>query len=167
MAVNALPVDIKTTMQRTIIQKDASNIIKSFVERASDLQLKHGLTEGQLKELFLNDVLKLFLSQQFDVGTGIISNHKGEESAQTDLVIYDMRLTPPFIHKRGIGVYPVESVMATIEVKTTLGGDDFKKAAKDAAKLIEIYKASTLCENRQTGIVDPAPHPSVLFRIPF
>ena len=100
--------------KRTIIKKDASNIIMSFIERSKNLRLDHKGAEGQLKELFLGKVLKLFLSQQFDVGSGIVINDDGEESSQTDVIIYDKRLISPFIHEGNVGVYPVESVVAVI-----------------------------------------------------
>ncbi len=144
-------------MKRTIIQKDASNIVKGFTERVKNLELKHKLTEGQLKELFLTDVLKLFLSQQFDVGSGIVINHKGEESNQTDVIIYDRRMIPPFIQRGSVGAYPVESVLATIEVKSTLGTSEFRKAEKAARRLVGIYKKCTFFEESAYTPNDPPP----------
>ncbi len=142
----------ETSKKRTIIKKDASNIIKGFIERTKNLGLNHKGTEGQLKELFLGKVLKLFLSQQFDIGSGIVINDAGEESSQTDIIIYDKRLIPPFIHEGNIGVYPVESVVAAIEVKTTLKNnkkDGFKKLVEDAHKLDDIYKRCTFYKDKE------------------
>ncbi|TSC75303.1 MAG: hypothetical protein G01um101430_510 [Parcubacteria group bacterium Gr01-1014_30] len=145
---------------RTIIQKDSSNIIKGFVERAENLTLNHPGTEGQLKELFLGNVLKLFLSQQFDIGSGIITNHNGTESSQADIIIYDRRMIPPFIYQGNVGAYPVESVLAVIEVKSTLSPNSkngFKKIGKDASKLDDIYKKCTFFERSKFNSDSPRP----------
>ena len=62
-------------MSQTLIKKYSSSVIKDFVERANDLKkLKHNLTKGELKELFVSRVLRSFLTAQFDIGSGIVIN---------------------------------------------------------------------------------------------
>jgi hypothetical protein len=125
-------------MSRTLIQKYATSAIKDFVERAQDLKiLKHGLTKGELKELFVSRVLKSFLSSQFGIGSGIIINRANKQSKQTDIVIYDNRILPPFIQEQQLGVYPAESVIATVEIATTLNAEKLRAAEKKAKDLSE------------------------------
>jgi hypothetical protein len=125
-------------MCRTLIQKDASSVINNFIERARVLGgLKHKPTKGTLKELFMSDVLKQLLTIQFGVGSGIVVNKENKQSRQTDIVIYDNRIIPPFISGPSIGVYPVESVIATIEVKTRLNKEELMDAEKAAKQLSE------------------------------
>jgi hypothetical protein len=125
-------------MSRTLIQKDASALVESFIERAKVLNaIEHKLTQGTLKELFTSELLQHFLTIQFGIGSGIVINDKNKQSNQTDIVIYDKRIIPPFISGSGIGVYPVESVIATIEIKTELHKDDLMEAEKAARKLSE------------------------------
>jgi hypothetical protein len=120
--------------RRTLIQMDSSSVIKAMIERIKTLSsLDHRLTKGELRELFVSDVLKKFLSTQFDIGSGIIINHRGDQSKQTDIVIYDKRILPPFIKEQSIGVYPAESVIATLEVKSNLRRKDLE-SAESAAK---------------------------------
>ena len=123
-------------MSRTLIQKYYSSVIKDFIERANDLKsLKHELTKGEIKELFVSRVLKSLLTSQFSIGSGVIINQEDNRSNQTDIVIYDNRILPPFIKEQNIGVYPAEGVIATVEIATTLNGGKLESAEKAAQKL--------------------------------
>ena len=126
-------------MERTLIQKYSSSIIRGLVERSLDLsKLDHRVTKGELRELFVSNTLKAFLTKQFDIGSGIIINQKGKQSNQTDIIIYDNRILPPFIKEQQIGVYPAESVIATIEIKSKLTKSELLKSEESAKKLLEI-----------------------------
>ena len=125
-------------MKRTLIQKDSSSLIEGMLERIKGLSsLDHRLTKGELKELFISKILKHFLPVQFDVGTGIIINHRGDQSKQIDVVIYDNRILPPFIKEQAIGVYPAESVIAVLEIKSSLGKGELLSAEAFAAQLCD------------------------------
>lgn len=123
-------------MNKTIAKDNATALIKGLVEQGQSMgDLKHGLTHGELKELHVSEILKRFLTSQFSVGNGVIVNQDGKESRQTDIIIYDNRIIPPVVEKQGKGVYPVESVVATISIKATLGGGDLLEAEDAAAYL--------------------------------
>jgi hypothetical protein len=129
-------------MKRTTIQQYTSAIIGGMVESSIALQdLDHNLLKGELRELFVTDLLKRFLTSQFEVGSGIITNQKGEQSNQNDIIIYDNRILPPFIREQHLGVFPSECVLATIEVKSYLIKTELDKAETAAKKLHEeIYR---------------------------
>jgi len=125
-------------MSETLIQKYAACVVQDFVTRARDLKdLLHDLTKGELKELFVSKVLRSFLTGQFGIGSGIVLNRNGNQSRQMDIVVYDNRIILPFIQEQNIGVYPAESVIATIEVKTTLDKGAVEKAEEAAKELTE------------------------------
>ena len=71
------------------------------------------------------------------VWSGVIVDKWGKQSPQVDLVIYDKRLLPPILEEFGHGIYPFDSTLRIIEVKSTLQKSD----------LIQLHK---LCES-----VDP------------
>ncbi len=73
-----------------------------------------------MKELFLNDLLLNFITDQFGIGSGVIVDAYGNESKQTDIIVYDKRILPPIIKNSNLGTYPLESVLAIIEVKSTI-----------------------------------------------
>lgn len=104
--------------------------------RASS-RLRHNLTKGELREIFVSNLLSPFLTKQFDIGSGIIINQKEEQSDQTDIIIYDTRILPPFIKEQHIGVYPAESVVGVIEVKTNLNKNALLGAEASAKRLHE------------------------------
>lgn len=125
-------------MSRTLIQKHSSSIVRALVERVNALSdLDHKLTKGELRELFVSNILNSFLTSQFGIGSGIVINQKGEQSRQNDIIIYDNRILPPFIKEQNIGVYPAESVIATIEVKSWLRKKELLNAEKSARELHE------------------------------
>ena len=110
--------------------------------------LDHKLTKGELRELFVSDVLENFLPDQFGIGNGIIINKKGLQSKQTDIIIFDKRIIPPFLGKQRLGVYPVESVLGVIEVKTRLTKKGLLKADKDLEILKTKIAISDFLPNR-------------------
>jgi hypothetical protein len=128
-------------MGQTLIQSYSTSIVRGFIERTKSLSnLEHRLLKGELRELFVRDILGSFLTIQFGIGSGIIINQKGEQSNQTDIIIYDNRVLPPFIKEQHLGVYPAECVLATIEIKSYLTKSELLKAENSANKLLtEIY----------------------------
>lgn len=123
-------------MARTLIQKHSTSIVRAMVEKVNSLSdLQHKLTKGELRELFVTDVLQYFLTSQFSIGSGVIVNWTGDQSNQIDIVVYDNRVLPPFVQARGKGVYPAESVIATIEVKSWLRKPDLLETEKKAQAL--------------------------------
>lgn len=110
--------------------------------------VEHTDVKGTLREIFISDVLELFLPNHLGIGSGIIINHYGEQSNQTDIIVYDKRVLPPFIHGGRIGTYPAESVIATIEVKSYLRDEELRVAEKSAKKLHEgIYSEQGFYED--------------------
>jgi hypothetical protein len=71
------------------------------------------------------------------VGTGeIITVVTGEPpSKEQDVVIFDRRILPPLVLESSIGLFPVESVLFTIEVKSRLTTDELRKAHESALNL--------------------------------
>lgn len=105
----------------TIIKDYSTALMKGFYERVkSTKRLRHNLSKGEIRELFINELLSNFVTDQFGIGTGIIVDYIGNQSHQMDIIIYDKRLLPPMIKNSKLGVYPLESVLAVIEVKSSI-----------------------------------------------
>ena len=126
-------------MNRTLIQKHSSAIVRGLFEKIDALtEINHKLTKGELRELFVTNILQSFLTTQFEIGSGIIINQAGIQSKQTDIIVYDNRTLPPFIKEQQIGVYPAECVLATIEVKSFLRKAELLQAEAAANHLKQI-----------------------------
>ena len=81
---------------------------------------KHNPTIGILTEEILRSFLKTYLPKSVSVEQGFILSEKGEISKQCDILIYDSIFYAPFYRINDIVVVPADSVIAVIEVKTTL-----------------------------------------------
>ena len=109
-----------------------------MLERANALSgLDQDLLKGELRELFVSEVLRCYLSYPLEIGSGIVVNQRGQQSSQTDIIIYDATVLPPFIKGQHLGVYPAECVLATVEVKSDLGPAELLSLEKAARRLHE------------------------------
>ena len=132
-------------MERTSIQQYATGMIKALSEQAKAISpLKHNPTKGKLRELFVTQILKQFLTPQFGVGSGVITNQRGDQSRETDIIIYDKRILPPFIREENVGVFPIEVVIETIEIKSRLGKAELVEAESAALRIKEMSVTGTI-----------------------
>lgn len=86
---------------------------------------------GRITEEIICSVLRGILPKRFSIGTGILISASGETSHQTDIVIFDNLHNSPILSEYGVGVYPVEIVYATLEVKSVLTKKDLDKTLSD------------------------------------
>jgi hypothetical protein len=82
----------------------------------------------------VTNILKPFLSSQFDIGTGAIINPKGDQSDQTDIIICDTRTIPPFIKEPNLGGHSAEIVIGGVEVKSSLSRPEMEAVKRSARK---------------------------------
>ncbi len=81
---------------------------------------KHNPTIGLLTEEILREFLKTFLPKGVSVEQGFVAGIDGELSKQIDIIIYDSHNYAPYYRINDIVVVPSSSVIAIIEVKTTV-----------------------------------------------
>lgn len=81
---------------------------------------KHNPTIGILTEEILRKFLITFLPKGVSVEQGFIVGANGELSKQIDIVVYDSHRYAPYYRINDIVVIPSTSVIAIIEVKTTV-----------------------------------------------
>jgi hypothetical protein len=93
--------------------------------------VEHNGAKGALRESLMSELLRPLLPPDFGVATGIIISADNVQSAQQDIIIYNRRILPPFLTE-GPALVPVESVVATIEVKSVLDATELKSAFANA-----------------------------------
>ena len=93
--------------------------------------LEHKGVKGALRESLMSELLRPMLPPDFGVATGIIISSDDIQSAQQDIIVYNKRILPPFL-TNGPALVPVESVVATIEVKSTLNATELQRAFANA-----------------------------------
>ncbi len=99
--------------------------------------LEHGTLVGLTREFIIKRFLKTILPPIVRICTGKIVDSQGRKSKQIDIILYDARF-PVFEMESGIGMYPIEGVIATIEVKSTLNKSSFREALENAESVINL-----------------------------
>jgi hypothetical protein len=102
----------------------------------------HSLHKGTPRESFVREFLEDHLGQKVAIGTGEIiaaDSKPNEPRNQNDIVIYK-RDYPKLEFGGGITGFLVESVIATIEVKSTLSDQDIKQSVNTARNIKNLRK---------------------------
>ena len=108
-------------MSNEIFRTRVINTIKGAIQEAQDAsQIDHPGLVGRVRELALEHLIVPMLPTGFEVGTGKLVDNQGNQSAETDLVIYNRAVLPPIMHSSRDGVFPVESTFYAIEVKSRI-----------------------------------------------
>lgn len=116
----------------------------------------HNLHKGTPRETFIKKFLNDHLSERVALGTGEIidaDSKPGQKRNQLDIVIYK-RDYPKIDFGGGIFGFLVESVVATIEVKSVITKDEFRNAFI-AAKNIKSLKNNKI-ESFHVGYQPPS-----------
>ncbi|EIF2259557.1 hypothetical protein LFR79_003608, partial [Vibrio cholerae] len=111
----------------------------ALAEAKAASNLSHQGVKGTILEILISKLFRPLLPSDIGVGTGqIIENHTGKISTQMDIVLYDKSILPPVLFDESTGIFPVEAVLYTIEVKTTLTKKDLR-IAHDSAKFLNSF----------------------------
>jgi hypothetical protein len=94
--------------------------------------VQHSLQKGRLREIVVSELIQPFLTPHTKVAAGTIVDHYGNQSNHIDIILYDERITPPVLLTASEGIIPCHSVLATIEVRTSLNKTELKKAIENA-----------------------------------
>ncbi len=130
----------------TIIFEKGSDVVQNWFDQcevnlsheASQVGLfEHPVLVGSAREFIIKRVLKTILPPVVHFGSGKIFDAKGKKSRQIDIIIYDSRF-PVFEVEAGIGIYPLEGVIATIEVKSTITNKSLHEALDNSMSLIQL-----------------------------
>jgi hypothetical protein len=97
--------------------------------------VEHGAERGAHNEATLRRTLRTQLPMKFGIGSGFVEVAGGEQSSQQDIIVYDAWNNAPLYEGDDWGIYPVEIVRSTVEVKTTLDREGLRGALDASAKL--------------------------------
>jgi hypothetical protein len=93
--------------------------------------LEHYGERGRANELAFAQVLERFLPSRWAVGTGIVVDRHGRQSRQMDIVIFERSDEAAIFAQSTQLLHPVETVIACVEIKTTLAKHDIEVDFKD------------------------------------
>ncbi len=118
------------------------NISQDILEQSKRIarDIDHAVSAGEAREEVIGKILGDFLPEAFGVARGFIFSSAGERSNQTDLIIYDKLWSRPFYGQNNSKFLAVESVYATIEVKTNLDRGDICDACQKASRFKKLKR---------------------------
>jgi hypothetical protein len=120
------------------------NLAKRAVMDATAIKgLLHNGLKGQLRELFVRELLLPMLPSEYVVGSGNVITAYNEVSNQLDVIVCDRRVIPPVLFEGAVGIFPVESALLTVEVKSTLNAHELGLAHASAERVTS-FKHSVL-----------------------
>lgn len=110
----------------SIISKAFSNKIDSLRgEFELNKNVIHQGVKGGLNESGILSLIRDVIPQKFKLTKGIAENSKGDQSNETDILIYNDEILPPYI-KEDLTFIPIEAVKYIFEVKSTLNSKELK-----------------------------------------
>lgn len=122
-------------------------------------RLRHSGEFGIYREKITHDFLKYIIPQKFSFGNGFIISNNDEVSTQCDIIMFDRSITPLIQSSEHQTFYPVETVVAVGEVKSTLSKTEFVTAINKLSKIKKIksqLKSPTFYSRRDNlGSFDP------------
>lgn len=130
--------------------------MKKAIQDADEaIGIDHSGLAGRIREILLTKLLEPVLPPEVKCGTGKLTDMKGALSKEIDVVLYSRQILPPTLYDEKNGIFPVESSLYTIEVKTTVSSKNLKEAIENAKstklKLLEAEywnaKEGTVAEN--------------------
>jgi hypothetical protein len=100
--------------------------------------LEHSGVKGAIREVLIADLFRPLLPSDLGIATGVIISADDRQSAQQDIVIFDRSILPPVLFESGPALIPVESVIATVEVKSCLTASELKNAHANAISIRDL-----------------------------
>lgn len=119
-------------MLRRAIEQVTEQLLASY-ELAGGVE--NDVEKGGFREFFVAQLIRPLLPHHFGVGAGVVVAANGAQSHQTDVLIYDRRGIPPIILAGDRGVFPIDSVLAAIEVKSRLVAPHYVQLVEAARRL--------------------------------
>jgi hypothetical protein len=92
----------------------------------------HAGLKGQLREILAGKLIFPTLPPEVRIGTGQLVSVNGQLSPQSDVILYAPSILPPSLYDEKSGLFPVESCLYSIEIKSKLTATELQSAIKNA-----------------------------------
>lgn len=120
------------------LQEMAKNLQSDYQKLSS--KIAHNGLKGTIREDKLKEYLSKLFPTKYAIGNGVIVDANETQSRQQDFIIYDNFNSPKLMETESVQVIPIESVYATIEVKSTLTVDELEKSIKNIESVKKLEK---------------------------
>lgn len=113
----------------------ASKNLTQSLRGARKQYANHSASIGEAAEGAFRGFLAKRLPHAFAVGEGFVFEHGGRRGLQQDIVIYDNLHHPLLVSEGRQGLFPSDTVVATVEVKANLTEQDIYDAVNKIASV--------------------------------
>lgn len=120
------------------LQEMARNLQSDYEKLSS--KIDHNGLKGTVREEKLKEYISKLFPTKYAIGNGIIVDSNETQSKQQDFIIYDNFNSPKLMETESVQVIPIESVYATIEVKSTLTITELEKSIKNIESVKKLEK---------------------------
>ena len=120
----------------------------------------HAATTGSLREFVVHKFLFPHFPKSLDIRSGVIIDAEGNRSAQQDCVLVDRRMPIIDVGSDTEGLLLAESVLATIEIKSTLNKDGLLSTLESCMRTKSLKRnGEQIYSKGPVEIQIPEPHP--------
>ena len=102
----------------SFLQKTGKDLVSTF-DKADDATTPSGV--GDAKEKSVIERLDQILPVGIGLGSGFVFDSYGKASQQMGVVLFEKDICPRFSYSESVTYYPCESVIATGEIKSSIG----------------------------------------------
>ena len=138
---------------RAEIIKEVMNALQSFANIGT---VDHSGLKGRIREIITEKLLKPLLPPGVETGSGKIIDSQGNQSAETDIIIYSRLTLPPLIYGHSTGLYPVEACIYSIEVKSILNATELQDTLKKVRRLRNLRYLESFYPHNFINPIGPA-----------
>ena len=147
--------------QIDIFRHAFSSVSKATFYNEQEERLIHAGEFGMYREAICRDFLRFFIPARLDISQGFLINSHDKISSQCDIVIYDRSSTPLIQSESRQRFFPVETVCAIGEVKSTISQPDLREALSklaEAKQMKDEVKEVNVVWQRTPHRYDPENH---------
>lgn len=123
------------------LQEKAKSLQSEYDNLSS--RIEHSGLKGTIREDVLKKYLKELLPKKYEVTSGCIVDCSEKQSKQQDFIIFDNFNSPSFVESEKEQIVPIESVYATVEIKSNLTIEELKKAIINIDSVHELEKTKS------------------------
>jgi|SRR6056297_570515 len=152
--------DKSILVDKNILQTRFKLIITGAIcEAKTAAGIDHPALSGTIREILVEQMLQPALSPEVRFGTGKLLDNNGNLSKQMDIVLYSPKILPPGLFDERTGLFPMESCLYTIEVKSKLNATNLKEAINNAKSSRLLSPANTFYFNGMKSTTSGTPLP--------
>lgn len=116
-------------MNEKILKDIFDNLELSLINEMK-IKIQHNLEDGKYREYLVKKILSKIVPSKYAITNGFVIDSDNQKSDEMDIIIYDKSYVSPFFDET-YTVVPIESVIAVIQVKTTLTQKQLKNAIQN------------------------------------